>query len=378
MRVGILSPFPLDPKIIFGGLESVTYNQLMCLKNKDINIDVISLNRDISSEKTLIFSKRIKIHYIPQSKYPNIVSWFLFDRKKTIKKIKELNADIINIQGNIVMSYCICKKFKSILTIHGIGFREYHINRNIFMSALKKILHFPFFKESLRNCTAIITNSEYTTKFINRYTKKKIYSINNPTQQAYFDSENNGSEKNQLLFVGSISPRKSIHHLILALPDVIKKHKHIKLNIVGKITDEKYFKHLQSIISVNKLEKYILFLGSVSEQKKLYQYENSTILILPSLEETAPVVITEAMAVGIPVIGSNRAGIPYMIKDNETGLIFEYGNSKMLAEKILNLLNDRNRLIKMGVLAKKNAIEMWHPKVIGDKLFNLYNQINNL
>ena len=73
MRIAIISPFPLNPQIICGGIESVTYNQLMCLKNKDIDIDVISLNRNIKKEKILKFSERIHIHYIPLSNFPDII-----------------------------------------------------------------------------------------------------------------------------------------------------------------------------------------------------------------------------------------------------------------------------------------------------------------
>lgn len=378
MRVAIISPFPLNPQIICGGIESVTYNQLMCLKNKDIDIDVISFNRGINKEKIHIFSERIHIHYMPLNNFPEIILWMLINKKRVIRKIRMLKADIVINQGYGVTSYCIGRHFKNILFMHGIVSQEPYIEKNIFISFFKKHVKVPLSIKSLNECNAIVTNTKYARKFISGYTNKQIYSINNPTQKVFFNVVNKGENNKILLFIGSISPRKSVHHLILSLPEVIKRHPQIKLNILGSIRVQSYQKYLLTIVKEYNLENYINFVGSVTEEEKIEHYKNSTIMILPSLEETAPVSISEAMAVGIPVIGSNQAGIPYMISDNETGLLFDYGNSKMLSDKICYLLDDIDLIKRMGLKSKEIAMKRWHPNVIGNELIDLYNNINNI
>ena len=73
MRIAIVGPYPSDPAKITGGIESVVRNQINGLMNKNIDIDVITLNRNISKIKNVDFTNRIRIHYLPQSKYPNLI-----------------------------------------------------------------------------------------------------------------------------------------------------------------------------------------------------------------------------------------------------------------------------------------------------------------
>ena len=72
---------------------------------------------------------------------------------------------------------------------------------------------------------------------------------------------------------------------------------------------------------------------------------------LPSFVEGLPIALLEAMALGLPSISTNVYAIPEAVKDNETGLLIEAGDSKALAQAILKLKNDgdlRRRLSQRG------------------------------
>jgi len=76
------------------------------------------------------------------------------------------------------------------------------------------------------------------------------------------------------------------------------------------------------------------------------------VFCLSSLNEGLPLVILEAMACGVPVVGSDVMGINEVITDNENGLLFPYDDEKILAEKIKLILKDdslRSQLSKAGL-----------------------------
>ncbi len=105
------------------------------------------------------------------------------------------------------------------------------------------------------------------------------------------------------------------------------------------------------------------------------------ILILPSImditgeTEGLGVVLLEAMACRVPVIGSDVGGIRDIIIDGETGLLSEQKNSDSLAEKIIQLLSDeqlRKKVIENGFKLVKDKYT-W--EVISNRFLNIYMEV---
>jgi glycosyltransferase involved in cell wall biosynthesis len=87
----------------------------------------------------------------------------------------------------------------------------------------------------------------------------------------------------------------------------------------------------------------------------------SDILILPSYTEGLPLVLLEAMSQGLAVIASDVGGISEIVRDGETGLLFEAGNAVALADAITKLSADeqlRNILSENArEVAKENTMD---------------------
>jgi glycosyltransferase involved in cell wall biosynthesis len=91
------------------------------------------------------------------------------------------------------------------------------------------------------------------------------------------------------------------------------------------------------------------FLGYVQGDEKDALFRSADCLLLPSLwYENAPVVIVEAAAYRLPIIGSRIGAIPEFVHESETGLLFEPGNGADLAEKMMTLANDRATAERFG------------------------------
>jgi glycosyltransferase involved in cell wall biosynthesis len=105
---------------------------------------------------------------------------------------------------------------------------------------------------------------------------------------------------------------------------------------------------------------------------------NAMCVVLPSeWYENAPLSLLEAYAYGKPVIGSNIGGIPELIEENKTGFIFETNNSDELAEKIINLSQNDDRLVQMGKLARQKVETEYNKAQFYNKTIQLYTALLN-
>ncbi len=118
--------------------------------------------------------------------------------------------------------------------------------------------------------------------------------------------------KIRVLFVGRLSYEKNIAQLIAAL----KRKANFQLNIIG---DGPERKNLEA--AAVGAEATIHFVGSVSYEKLPAYFAASDVFVLPSLFEGHPKVLVEAMAAGLPIVGTRVRGIETLIDDRVTGVL---------------------------------------------------------
>lgn len=111
-----------------------------------------------------------------------------------------------------------------------------------------------------------------------------------------------------LLFVGRLSPQKNVMALLLAIKATKRK---VHLHIIG---DGEERNAIENAISTLKLKNVTLH-GRLERAAVLQFYETADALVMPSLYEAQPLVLLEALAAGIPIIGTNVIGVAEHIKD---------------------------------------------------------------
>jgi glycosyltransferase involved in cell wall biosynthesis len=98
-------------------------------------------------------------------------------------------------------------------------------------------------------------------------------------------------------------------------------------------------------------------------------------LVLTSLEETAPMCIAEAMAVGLPVVSPRISGIPQMVRENESAFLVDSGNQDGLNRCILKLASDPDLRTYMGRCGKSIASKKWDPQTVAEQTYNVYKSV---
>lgn len=188
----------------------------------------------------------------------------------------------------------------------------------------------------------------YLPNFINKEDFVPNYNFNNKT----------------ICYFGRLSKEKGLFTLIESLKGI-----DVELKIIG---EGPLNKDLKLRVQKEKLDN-VKFLGYKSGEELKNIIRNSMAVILPSkCYEINPRTILESFALGKPVIGSRIGGIPELVKDGETGLTFETGSADDLRKKILYLINNPHKVVKMGKNARKFIEKKFNSEKHYQRLMEIY------
>ena len=175
------------------------------------------------------------------------------------------------------------------------------------------------------------------------------------------------SEERVIITVSRLVKKNGVEDIIKAAQDL-----RFKLLIIGKGEQEEYLKDLTKKLN---LEDNVLFLGEVSH-KDLPQYLwISDVFVRPSLSEGLGNAFLEAMAAGVPVIGTKVGGIPDFLREGETGLFCEVQNPKSITEKIKTLLKDENLRLRLIENGRKLVEEKYNWDSIARQIENIFKKL---
>ncbi|MEM1583004.1 MAG: glycosyltransferase family 4 protein, partial [Candidatus Bathyarchaeia archaeon] len=119
----------------------------------------------------------------------------------------------------------------------------------------------------------------------------------------------------------------------------------------------------------------VIFTGRIPQDEVPYYYSMSDIVVVPSLQEAFGLVVSEAMACGKPVIGTNVGGIPDQIIDGYNGFLVKPRSPEDIAEKIIWLLENQEEAKVMGMRGRKIVEEKFNIERKMDRIIELYKSL---
>ena len=148
----------------------------------------------------------------------------------------------------------------------------------------------------------------------------------------------------RIFHIGTMSALyKAQNVLIKAVYICLKKGLHVELELLGEGIYRKYFKKMANEFGI---ERNIIFLDRLAKDQEVRnRFDRADLFVLPSLTEGQPRAVIEAMARGVPCIGSNVGGIPELLGPE---YLVEPGNAEVLAKKISEVALDPDKLEKMS------------------------------
>lgn len=176
-----------------------------------------------------------------------------------------------------------------------------------------------------------------------------------------------------LLYVGRIAKGKGVDKLIKILHLVRKKNKRAKLLVIGG--DAGYLPLVKDLIRKYNLSDHVVFTGYIPKFDLAPYYSLASLVIYPSRQEIFGLVLCEAMACGKPVIGSDIMGPSEIIVDGKTGFTSDFEDIDELSEKIVNLLEDKGYLNKLGQNGLERVREHYTWEKSAQLHFDLYKKV---
>ena len=182
----------------------------------------------------------------------------------------------------------------------------------------------------------------------------------------------------ELLFVGRVNPIKGLEYLIDAV--ALLDERELRLSIVGDTSYlPDYTRRLKNKSRWLGLENRINFAGEITDPIRLIEaYAAADILILPSLWDTSPIAVIEAMCLGLPVIAARVGGIPDWVEDGVTGLLVEPENLHALAKAIARLVRDSGLRQRLGRAGRERSVQ-FHTRTwedVGKEYHELLNELS--
>lgn len=343
-------------ELALGGAQKSTLSLIKCLSDKDCYslflISSIPKNKAKSFLSDFMQIKQLKIFLFSCLQRKINLPLDLFFILSLVVKLRKIKPYIVHthsskagILGRIAAKLAGTKKI--IHTVHGFSFHNY---QNIFIKI------FYIFIE--RICAKISTKIIFIS--LDDFKKAEKYKIGNAAKNVlirdFIDLQDFISLKeipskptnNKPFTIGTLSclkKQKGLEYLLDAVKQLKDKHLNINLVICG---DGKEKNKLLKTIKKLLLTENVKLLGWQKDIPTIIK--TFDVFVLSSLWEGLPISIAESIASGIPVVAPKTNGIPELVKDGETGLLFEVKNSKDLADKIYTIINDE-KLSKL--LAKK-------------------------
>lgn len=360
-----------------------------------------------------------------QTHYDDKISYYILPRKRDltkydqsletywIKVVEEFNPDVIHIHGTEYTHGLACMKAcptrNYVISIQGMVsvYSEYHfagINpieliRFSTLNDLKRmdtVLHRrsemvqrgKFEIEYIKRAKHIIgrTSWDYThTQTINP--TSRYHFCNEVLRESFYNSNKwNFNEKisHRIFMSQANSQRQGLHQVLKALSIVKEFFPDIKLRVAGLDISggskwvhriNSYGHYIRSLIQSLNLGEHVLFLGGLNEEKMVEEFKNAHIFICASVIENSPNSLGEAQILGTPCIASFVGGVPDMVVDRETGLLYRFEEYKMLAYKIIEIFNNDNLARNLSAMGQKAAANRHNRGDIVTRMQEIYSSI---
>ena len=354
IKIVMLSSLPP----VISGISTHTLNLSEELSKLGIEINIISF-----LNKNSLKQNNIKLYGLNQYSYFDAAGLYSILKpsatKKAIELIKEIKPDLVHFHhrtSSIEFSLEDMKKKTGLNFVN-----TFHSSCGSMRFNVRDVVHLIHFKnlcKVLKKASdRVITVSEFNKSKLIENKVKNVAVISNGVNIKQFDAVDRKKARNKfgysdndiiILFVGRHSTEKGLHYLLWVFNKLSKKYSNIKLVTVGD----------GPLLSTYKFvfnSKRIRFCGRVDNETLIRHYKASDMFVLPSVwPEPNPVVLFEAMASKLPIVGFGVGGVPEIVKKCKSGSVIKPSTDELERKIELFIKNDELRL-RYGLNGYRNV-----------------------
>jgi len=372
MRLAIVTSFPRNPDRPVGGVEAVSVILARALAARDdLRVDVLTSDPDCAQPEQSEWD-HCRIHRLPHSGKRILSDALGPGRRSICEYLRSLHPDVIHahdVYGLMVKALDIPRVF----TIHGFIHADTAVSGSRFAWLRSRLWHH-FETGGWADQPHIISISPYVREYLRGIATGIIHDIDNPIDTRFFEIPREVAA-GTIFCAALLCKRKNQIALVKALGRLRDQGVDANLRLAGAAADETYAGALRRCVSDCGLDERVTLLGSLDAGQIRNELSHAAVFSLVSLEEGSPMGIEEAMAAGIPVVTSNRCGMPYMVRHGESGYLVNPEDPEDIAHRLAQLLASGELRSKMGRAGRRIAEDRFHPARVAQRTAEVYREI---
>jgi colanic acid/amylovoran biosynthesis glycosyltransferase len=184
-----------------------------------------------------------------------------------------------------------------------------------------------------------------------RWDRLHVVHVGIPVDQFTRAQDRNGSgHAPVVLYIGRLVPEKGQTILLEAVARLTGRGIDVQLQLAG---DGALRPELERTAARLDIADRVSFLGAVGQEELRELYERAAVFCLPSFAEGVPVVLMEAMAMGLPVLTTRIAGIPELVEHERSGILVAPGRADELTDSLAGLLEEPELRRNLGANGRR-------------------------
>ena len=181
------------------------------------------------------------------------------------------------------------------------------------------------------------------------------------------------SKEYHLLSTGVFYERRNYETILYVLKDMVEEGYNIRLDIIGSTElCLSYYKKIESLIKELRIENKVEIWGQVDEKTYNFLYNQADIFLFVNINQSWGLAVFEAMSCGLPVIVSESVGAVELLQDGIDSFIVPPKDVRLIKEKIVLLLSDRNMYNKISKQAEMTVKKFTWDSLYCSKMLGLF------
>jgi glycosyltransferase involved in cell wall biosynthesis len=370
VRVALVGPYS-SPGRAKGGVESSFQNLLAGLASHgDLTLDVLTFAQ-AATPGDGADANGVRVHRLAAPKRFNNLTFYRGSRRVLGCALEELRPEIVHAQDALGHGYVCLRTVRNVpvvVSVHGIV-RE---TRNQLTSPRDRLqvtlAGVAVERYCVRHAEFLLQPTPYPEEYFGEEVGGRIVDVGNAVADGLFALDPR-PEPGRVLYAGGITPGKRVLDLVEAASRVPE----VSLRLAGGAPEPAYATAVARRIRTHDLEGRVALLGQLDTGQMLDEYRRAAVLVLPSAQETSPMVIAEAMAAGVPVVATRVGGVPHLVEDGRTGVLVTVGDIDALAQRLTELLGDERTRRSFAAAARSRA-EQFRVATVAARVRNVYEE----
>lgn len=376
MHIAYLTPeYPHKLCPTSGGLGTSIKNMAEALIEKNVQVSILVYGQENDEH---FEEEGLNIYFIKQKKYKT-GGWYFY--RKFLEKqiswiIKKNKIDLLEAPDWTGITAFM--KFKVPLVIRMNGTDAYFCALE---NRTQKLKNRFFERRAMKNADSILAVSDYTGRKTMEVLKldRSFKVIPNSISIYKFKPSETNAESCRILYFGTLIRKKGVLELAGIFNEVVKQNDDARLILSGRdvvdvfeqVSTLKLFKRMLSKEAASKVD----YLGSLNYSMVREEIEKAGVVVLPSFAEALPMTWLEAMAMEKALVTSNIGWASELMINGETGFMVDPGDHQRYAEKVLQLIKDKELAGNMGKAARERVVNNFSTEIVSKTNINFYNEI---